>query len=348
MKKSALILGNFLFFASLATGCGNSSIIASNGSESKLNETSDPSSAANAPYQNDGKMKNTELTAVPADFYSSSAHQGRLESFAYETKNYLGDESAISKQATVYLPYGYEQNDENTRYDILYLQHGAYGNQNTWMHEYGNDFKNMVDNMIDDGLIPPLIIVMPYLTSGNQWYHDTVPIFYGGEIKNDLMPAIENRYHTFANEVTDLGFKESRSHRAFGGFSAGSTTTWNVFNEGIDRFKYFMPLSGGLTLGGDGSSSDDDAKRLADAAVASGYEKNEYYIFSATGTSDVAYQGLTAQIESMKVLTNAFAYTETGFEDGNLMYYTAEGNRHDYQYTYEYVFNGLQCLFSWH
>lgn len=75
--------------------------------------------------------------------------------------------------------------------------------------------------------------------------------------------------------------------------------------------------------------------------------KREYYVFSATGTRDVAYQGLTAQMEYMKTLTNAFDYTQTGFADGNLMYYTVEGNRHDYHYTYEYVFNGLQCLFSW-
>ena len=50
----------------------------------------------------------------------------------------------------------------------------------------------------------------------------------------------------------------------------------------------------------------------------------------------------------MKTLTNAFDYTDRGFADGNLMYYTVEGNQHDYPYTYEYVFNGLQCLFSWH
>ncbi len=349
MKKRAFILGNFLFFlSSFVVGCANSSDFGSNESKSSSNETANSSLAIDDTHQSDGKMKNKELTAVPNGYYSPSAHQGSLESFTYETKNYLGNGNTISKQATVYLPYGYDQNNENTRYNILYLQHGAYGNQNTWMYEYGNNFKNMIDRMIDDKLIPPLIIVMPYLTSGSQWYHDTVPIFYGNEIKNDLMPAIESHFHTFANDVTDLGFEESRSHRAFGGFSAGSTTTWNVFNEGIDRFEYFMPLSGGLTLGGDGATSEEDAKRLADTALASGYKKNEYYIFSATGTRDVAYQGLTAQIESMKALTDAFDYTQTGFEDGNLMYYTVEGNRHDYQYTYEYVFNGLQCLFSWY
>ncbi len=52
-------------------------------------------------------------------------------------------------------------------------------------------------------------------------------------------------------------------------------------------------------------------------------------------------------MESMKALTDAFAFTETGFADGNLMYYTVKGNRHDYPYTYEYIYNGMRCLFSW-
>lgn len=293
-------------------------------------------------------MQNIVLGTVPDEYYSKATQQGTLETFTYDTKDYIGNGNAIQSQATVYLPYGYDQNDDGTRYNILYLQHGAYGNEKTWMYEYGDNFKNMIDNMIEDKRIPPLIIVMPYLPSGNDWYHDTTPIFYSGELKNDLMPAVESYYHTFATSITDEGFEESRSHRAFGGFSAGGTTTWHVFLEGLDRFEYFMPMSGGLTLGGDGSTDVADATRLADTAAASGYDKREYYVFAATGTKDVAYQGLTAQMEYMKTLTNAFDYTDKGFADGNLMYYTVKGNQHDYQYTYEYVFNGLQCLFSWY
>lgn len=293
-------------------------------------------------------MKNIVLGTVPDGYYSKATQQGTLEAFTYDTKDYIGNGEAIQSQATVYLPYGYNQNDTSTKYNILYLQHGAYGDEKTWMYEYGDDFKNMIDNMIADKRIPPLIIVMPYLPSGNDWYHDTTPIFYSGELKNDLMPAVESYYHTFATSTTDEGFEESRSHRAFGGFSAGGTTTWHVFLEGMNRFEYFMPMSGGLTLGGDGSTDVEDATRIADSATASGYDKHEYYVFAATGTKDVAYQGLTAQMEYMKTLTNAFDYTDNGFADGNLMYYTVKGNRHDYQYTYEYVFNGLQCLFSWY
>ena len=292
-------------------------------------------------------MQNIELGTVPVGYYDTSNEPGTLETFTYDTKNYIRDGKSIQSRATVYLPYGYDQNDVSTRYDTFYLQHGAYGNEKTWMYEYGDSFKNMIDHMIEDKLISPLIIVMPYLPSGNEWYHDTTPIFYSEEIKNDLMPAVEACYHTYAGGITDEDFAVSRSHRAFGGFSAGGTTTWRVFLEGIDRFEYFMPMSGGLTLGGNGSTDTEDAQQLADAALPSGYAKTDYYIFASTGTRDVAYQGLSAQIEAMKPLTEAFDYTDTGFADGNLMYYTVPGNRHDYQYTYEYVYNGLR-LFAHH
>ncbi|MDO4854159.1 MAG: alpha/beta hydrolase-fold protein [Coriobacteriia bacterium] len=292
-------------------------------------------------------MKDVPLGAVPEGYYDEAEQQGSLESFAYDTRDYAGSGNAVEREATVYLPYGYEQNDTKTRYNILYLQHGAYGDERTWMYEYGDRFKNMIDHMIEDGTIPPLIIVMPYLAPGSQWYHDTTPIFYSDEVKNDLMPAVEAHYRTYAEDVSDSGFAASRSHRAFGGFSAGGTTTWRVFLEGLDRFEYFLPMSGGLTLGGDGSTDDEDASALAAAALASSHGKRDYYVFAATGTQDVAYQGLSAQIERMKPLDDAFDFTEVSFAEGNLMYYTVEGNRHDYPYTYEYVYNGLRCLFSW-
>ena len=141
-------------------------------------------------------MKNIALGIVPDGYYSAATQQGKLENFTYDTKDYIGNGSAIQSSATVYLPYGYDQDDSATQYNILYLQHGAYGNERTWMYEYGDSFKNMIDHMIEDKLIPPLIIVMPYLPSGNEWYHDTTPIFYSGELKNDLMPAVEAYYHT--------------------------------------------------------------------------------------------------------------------------------------------------------
>lgn len=279
---------------------------------------------------------------VPETYYNAAAEQGTLETLTYQTHD-LSSGEAVTHSATVYLPYGYHADDESTRYNILYLQHGAYGDELTWMYEYGDDFKNMIDHMIQDGLIESLIIVMPYLDPGESWYHDTVPIFYEQELLPDLMPAVESKYHTYAETADEAGFAASRSHRTFGGFSAGGATTWQVFLNGRNYFEFFMPLSGALELGGDGSTAETDAETLAAAANNSDLL---FFIFAATGTRDVAYQGLTAQINAMKSLTDTFTFTENGFDSGNLMYYTAEGNSHDYPYTYEYVYNGLPLLFE--
>lgn len=293
---------------------------------------------------NKKQNKKIQRKQVPADYYEAAKQQGSLEHFSYLTNGYDGKQEETNSEAMVYLPYGYDKEDNKTRYNILYLQHGAYGDDETWMLEYGDDFKNMIDHMIEDQLIKPLIIIMPYLPSGDNWYQDTTPYFYENEIKNDLMPAAESKYHTYAETTTEKGFEKSRSHRAFGGFSAGGTTTWTVFLHGLDRFKFFMPLSGGLTLGGNGNTDKSDAEKLSKAVQKAGYRKEDFEIFAATGTKDVAYQGLTAQMNAMKDYTDSFTYTENDFSEGNLMYYTVKGNIHDYPYTYEYVYNGLQAL----
>ena len=62
--------------------------------------------------------------AVPAEYAVASDHPGTVEQIVYDTKDYAGDGSDIEKTAYVYLPYGYDANDTETRYDIIYLMHG--------------------------------------------------------------------------------------------------------------------------------------------------------------------------------------------------------------------------------
>ena len=329
----SLLVGGSLLLG--ATAC-----VTSNATSELPSSTVSAASSAAVSNAEVEMNRHIQTGKIPERYSAPATQQGTLENFSYTKAD------GTQSRAMVYLPCGYDASDMATRYNILYLQHGAYGNEQTWMVEYGDTFKNLIDHMIQDGLVEPLIIVMPYLPASNAWYQDTTPVFYTEEIRDYLMPAVESAYHTYAETTDDAGFTASRSHRAFGGFSAGGTTTWTVFQHGLDRFEYFMPLSGGLTLGGNGSSGEvADAQTLADVAVASGYTKQEYYIFAATGTWDVAYRGLTAQIDAMKTHPEAFDFTDSGFESGNLMYYTVQGNRHDYQYTYEYVYNGLQRLF---
>ena len=346
MKKKQLVsfIMAFMVGSIFMVGCGAGNHLAR---EDKItqepdNYDNDAEQTTEVPDNYDNEAE--QITEVPDNYYNEARHQGTLEKFSYQTTGYDGQHDIYTSSAMVYLPYGYDENDTETKYNILYLQHGAYGNETTWMSEYGDDFKNMIDHMIEDKCISPLIIVMPYLPAGNEWYQDTTPYFYMNEIQNDLMPAVESTYHTYAENVTEEGFQASREHRIFGGFSAGGTTTWTVFLHGLDRFQYFMPMSGGLTLGGNGNSSDADAQILAEAVHEAGYDAADYKIFAATGTRDVAYNGLSAQIDSMKKISDVFQYTDQGFSQGNLIYYVVQGNVHDYPYTYEYVYNGLRAF----
>lgn len=80
----------------------------------------------------------------------------------------------------------------------------------------------------------PMIIVCPTYnnTSGQDStdYGLTLQLTdqYHNELVNDLLPAVEGRYSTWAENTTPKGLCASRDHRGFGGFSMGSVTTWHL------------------------------------------------------------------------------------------------------------------------
>ena len=102
----------------------------------------------------------------------------------------------------------------------------------------------------------PMIIVCPTCnnTSGEDSGNCSIALQltdrYHNELVNDLMPAVESRYSTWAEATTPEGLRASRDHRGFGGFSMGSVTTWHTFQDCLDYFRYFMPMSGNMGGGG--------------------------------------------------------------------------------------------------
>lgn len=292
------------------------------------------------------------LESFPSEYETASEYGGTLQELSYVTKDYGGNGAAKETSAMVYLPYGYDSNDTDTKYNILYLMHGAYGNQYTYLgtERSATRLKNILDHMIENGDLEPVIVVAPYIPAGSDFYESTNANFYQ-ELENDLMPAVESVYHTYAETTTPAGFRNSRSHRAFGGFSMGGAATWFTFVHELDYFEYFLPMSGDYWIDGaltGGRDPEKTARELNRIVEDSGYGTQEYFIFAATGTADIAYtpeyNNMGEQIEAMKE-QEAFNYTETGFQDGNFTFYLVEGNRHDYSYTYDYIYNGLRWFF---
>ncbi len=143
--------------------------------------------------------------------------------------SYEEQSEELEKTAYVYLPYGY---DEEEQYNVFYLMHGGWSNETTMM---GTDrspstLKNIVDHAIEDGRMQPMIIVCP--TYNNTSPDDSsdyglalqLTDNYHNELMNDLIPAVESRYSTFADDTTPEALTASRDHRAFGGFSLWKRT----------------------------------------------------------------------------------------------------------------------------
>ena len=192
------------------------------------------------------------------------------------------------------MPYGYT--DEQP-YNVLYLSHGGWSNETTIMGTDTNPttFKNVVDHGIEDGLIEPLIIVLPTYNntspedSGDYGLALRLTDNFHNELVNDLIPAAESTYSTYAEDVSVEAIEASRDHRGFGGFSMGSVNTWRTFEHALPYFRYFMPMSGSLSS---------DGELLEGTIEDSGYTSDDFFIFAMTGTDDFAYPGFKNQIDA--------------------------------------------------
>jgi hypothetical protein len=188
---------------------------------------------------------------------------------AYAVNEILGVDQTISKSVTVYLPYGY---DESQQYDVLYLLHGTGGDNTYWLQgkKTGEPTCNVLDNMIQQGLCKPTIVVTPNFYSAvkgseyklsdetvvaygqqiNDSYllcaNDAWTQFFKYELRNDIMPLVESTYSTYAGgDTSEEGLTASRTHRAIAGLSRGAMTVARAGLMGnLDYFAYFGSFSG--------------------------------------------------------------------------------------------------------
>ena len=235
----------------------------------------------------------------------------------------------------VYLPYGY---DPNKQYNVFYFMHGMGDSENSLFYYDNGEAVRLIDNMIQNGDIKPMIIVTPTFNkvSDNTFYNaENV----WKEIRMSVIPFVEGKYSTYAKSTSEADLKASRMHRAYGGFSMGSVSTWATFENCVDMIGYFMPLSGAHHWG----TGNADPNALANAVQKAGLKTNEYFIMSATGTSDFANTNLVPQIEAMKGL-DQFVFT-SDFSKGNFWFMYVTGGSHDWYYVRQYLYNCLPNFF---
>ncbi len=281
-----------------------------------------------------------ELAQIPEDYFAPAKEQGTLERITYKTyesMSYQNQEKQLTKTAYAYLPYGYSQDRE---YNVFYLMHGGWSDETTYLGtpENPNVFVNVIDHAIQDGKMEPVIVVCPTYNnenpddSGDYGLALRLTDNYHNELVNDLIPAVEGTYSTYAVGTSPEELEASRGHRAFAGFSMGSVATWHTFQYCLDYFRYFLPSSGNLTS---------DGAYMESLVTGSGHKPEDFFIYAMSGTEDFAYAGFSSQIEAMLDAPGGIFTAADAEGEGNLAYRVQEGNSHDGRAAMQYIYNGL-------
>lgn len=146
--------------------------------------------------------------------------------------------------------------------------------------------------MIENGETKPVIAVSASFYNENTGTDFSSSVLalrqFHQEFLNDLMPAVEGRFHTYAEGTTPKELAASRDHRAFGGFSLGSVTTWMQFCHNSDYIRYFLPMSGSCWYyGGYGDFQiEKNADHLEQLIKDNNLDEKGYFICFTVGTPD--------------------------------------------------------------
>ena len=303
--------------------------------------------AVEAAEDNPAPRGQTEyISVVPEEYFAPSDHPGQVVEITYDSRDYTDTaEPAIPKTAYVYLPYGYDEADQETRYDVLYLMHGWTMTAGDFFNTAQSGIVSMLDHMVENGDIPPVIVVCATFDAQNQSQGfsrsvEELSVFHR-DLRENLIPYVESHYHTYAEDVTEEGLRTSREHRAFGGFSLGAVTTWYQFIYNLDYIKYFVPMSGDCWIMGNYGGRNypvETVDYLEQVVADGGWSGDDFYIYQGIGTSDPIWDQTDSQIQEM--------LTRDLFTAENLHYAIIEGGRHDIDACERYLYHALQTFFG--
>ena len=128
---------------------------------------------------------------------------------------------------TIYLPDSYAK--DTKRYPVLYLLHGAGGDENEWLAKGG--LRETMDAMIARNQIQPMVVVMPGHTQG--WWVDGAKDKAETALVKEVMPHAEGKYRIDA----------TRTNRLVAGLSAGGYGALNLAMKYPQQFAATAILS---------------------------------------------------------------------------------------------------------
>lgn len=225
---------------------------------------------------------------------------------------YHSDILGAERRLSVYTPPFYDKNIQS--YPVLYLLHGSGGDENAWL-ELGRTARIM-DNLIAEGKIRPMIVVMPNgnpskqaapgETADNLAYKpamsNSFPGYKDGKYEKsftEIIHFIDNRYRTIPD----------KRNRAIAGLSMGGFHTLYISLNYPDYFSYIGLFSAGLSANGVDQDSPmyTNLDEKLTALKTSGYE----LFWIGIGKTDFLYDANQRFRQQMDNLGMEYQYVES-------------------------------------
>lgn len=168
------------------------------------------------------------------DIEALPGYRGTIQALSYQSSEKNLDE----RRLTIYLPPGYFKEPQR-RYPVMYLLHGARGNEVTWI-ERGDCLKTL-DSLYAGGAVDEFILVLPNSNNyfGRKDYKNgravnAVRAFWtvDGDAESffmkDVVAAVDGRYRTIPD----------KNGRAIAGMSTGALQAMYISANWPDSFAY--------------------------------------------------------------------------------------------------------------
>lgn len=152
---------------------------------------------------------------------------------AVSTVYYYSKLTGSERRMEIYTPPGY--NRDNRVYPVFYLLHGGGGNDTDWTADMRANF--ILDNLMAEKKIPPMIVAMPDMNvgAGEQDCEHDLNCSAPQELMNNVVPYVEQNYRT----------APGARNRALAGLSVGGDVVRNTLLHYPNAFSSVGFFSGG-------------------------------------------------------------------------------------------------------
>src|SRR5690554_5224346 len=194
----------------------------------------------------------------------------------------------------IYAPPGYDAS--NDQYPVLYLMHGGGEDERGWATQGRTG--HILDNLIAENKVKPMLIVMPDGNVGSGGGFDQSMRVFEQELKQAIIPFVESNYRV----------AEGANNRALAGLSMGGLQTLYAGLRNTDMFAYLGVFSSGW-FANNSELSDPEYAFMKENADLINKNLKSFYI-TMGGEEDIAYNNCKVMMKKFDEMGVKYQYSE--------------------------------------